>query len=149
MILDNIKNADAYYALGENFKAGFEFIKNNNLKEMATGEYEIIEGKVRANIQEYTTKDEGLFEAHRKYVDIQYVISNKEIMEVVDVADLEPNSEYNVEKDYQFFNDSVKSDALKVEEGYFTVFFPQDAHKPCMKIGKNETVKKVVIKILI
>ena len=75
MIFDNIKNAETYFNLDEKIKKGLEFILNNDLTTFENGKYEIDGDKVTANIQEYDTKAEGLFEAHKNYIDIQYVIS--------------------------------------------------------------------------
>ena len=78
MIFDNIKNAKTYFNLDEKIKKGLEFIINNDLNSFKNGKYEIDGEKITANIQEYDTKNEGLFEAHRKYIDIQYMIKGSE-----------------------------------------------------------------------
>ena len=41
MIIDTISNAEKYYKLGANFKTGFEFLQNNDLKKLENGKYSI------------------------------------------------------------------------------------------------------------
>lgn len=147
MIFDNIKNAETYFNLDEKIKKGLEFILNNDLTTFENGKYEIDGDKVTANIQEYDTKSEGLFEAHKKYIDIQYVISGFEKMGIHDVSKLDKNTEYDEEKDLQFFNG--EGSYVSVPQGYFTIFYPQDAHMPCITDKTHSHNKKVVIKILI
>jgi YhcH/YjgK/YiaL family protein len=55
--------------------------------------------------------------------------------------------EYNADKDIVFF--SAETVQLVLETGMFAVFFPQDVHRPCMRIDRPEKVKKVVVKVLI
>jgi YhcH/YjgK/YiaL family protein len=38
---------------------------------------------------------------------------------------------------------------LRVEEGMFTIFFPEDLHRPSVKAGEISKVKKVVVKVKI
>lgn len=147
MIFDNIKNAETYFNLDEKIKKGLEFILNNDLKTFENGKYEIDGNKVVANIQEYDTKQEGDFEAHKKYIDIQYVISGVEKIGVEHISTLNSKTAYDEEKDLQFFDG--KGSFVVVPEGYFTIFYPQDGHKPCITNETQTHNKKVVIKILI
>ena len=76
MIIDKLKNAQNYYALGENFKKAFEYLKNNDLSMLKNGRYEIDGENIFVSVQDYETKqpEEGRWEAHRKYADIQFLI---------------------------------------------------------------------------
>lgn len=147
MIFDNIKNAKTYFNLDEKIKKGLEFILNNDLSTYENGKYKIDGDIITANIQEYETKENGLFEAHRKYIDIQYVIKGFEKQGIKNISELSKNTEYDEEKDLQFFDG--EGSFVSVPAGYFTIFYPQDGHKPCITDEKQSQVKKVVIKILI
>ena len=147
MIFDNIKIAKTYFNLDEKIKKGLEFILNNDLNSFKNGKYEIDGEKITANIQEYDTKTEGLFEAHRKYIDIQYLINGFEKQGIQDISALNKTTEYDAEKDVQFFEG--EGSYVSMKEGYFTIFYPQDGHKPCITDRIQTHVKKVVIKILI
>lgn len=147
MIFDNIKNASTYFNLSHDIKMGLEFILQNDLSKFENDEYEITSDKIKANVQEYQTKQQGKFEAHKKYIDIQYMIKGSEKMAISAVSALTPQTEYDTEKDVQFFEG--KGDLITVPKGFFTIFYPQDAHMPCLENKTSELVKKVVIKILI
>lgn len=146
MIKDDLRRAKAYYSLSENLKKGFEWIKNNDLKNMPDGRYEIDENNF-ANIQSYITKDDAPYEAHRDYIDIQYMIEGEEFSGRTDLSNCSVVEEYNKEKDIEFLKCNTKEEFYKIQEGEFFVFFPHDAHKPAIKSDKNKNVRKVIVKI--
>jgi len=149
MILDDLENAQFYYPLSPKIKEGFEFLKLTDWKNLEPGRYEYNED-IFANLQEYDTKspDEAEFEVHRKYYDIQYVISGKEVMGIGNLNDLEVTKPYDETKDIAF--GECPSTSVLVREGYFTLFAPKDAHKPSLNPSdKPCRVKKVIVKIKI
>ena len=149
MIFDTIENAEIYYGLGERFKTAFEFIKKTDFNSIKEGKIEIDGENIFALPEKYITKnpENAAWESHRKYIDIQYMISGAENMGFVQSCYLDILEDYNQEKDVEYLNGL--GDFVQVGEGEFVVFFPDDAHMPCLKIKENEEVYKVVIKILI
>ena len=147
MILDKLENAALYEGITENLKKGFEYLKSTNLSNLEIGKYEIDGTNVFALVSEYQTKNhqDCRPEAHRAYADIQYLVSGKEAMGFVTLKDQPVTDEYNPEKDILFL--SAETSPVIVESGMFTIFFPQDVHRPCMQIDGPEKVKKVVIKV--
>lgn len=89
--------------------------------------------------------EEGKLEGHRKYIDIQYVISGDESMGWSPRSDVAPSENYDAEKDLEFFEGSPES-IVQVPPGSFAVFLPTDAHLPC--IGKGP-IHKVVVKVAV
>ena len=88
-------------------------------------------------------RSEARLEAHRKYIDIQYVIAGVEEMGWnARIRCQQPHGQYDAEKDIEFFADTPNS-YVTVHPGEFVIFFPDDAHAPL--IGRGE-VHKVVIK---
>jgi YhcH/YjgK/YiaL family protein len=75
MIVSTLSTCERYYALGEGFKRAFEFLRNNDIRNMEPGRYDIDGDKVYVFVQEYVSKtiDNCGLEAHRRYADIQYV----------------------------------------------------------------------------
>ena len=100
MIIDTIKNCGLYAAGNENLKKGFEFIKEFLENPKAVGKYEIDGDNVYAIVQEYETKAPGKFESHKKYTDIQFIVSGKELIGYANIAHLTPDTEYDAEKDF-------------------------------------------------
>lgn len=149
MIVDDIKNSDFYLGLNEKFSKAFDFIKNSDLLSMECGKYEIDGDNIYANLQEYDTKpvDEGKWEAHKKYIDIQYVIKGQEEMGYANISEMKPICEYDESKDIVFLKGS--GDFFVVKEGFFTIFTPNDAHMPSLAVVEEEYTKKVIVKIKI
>ena len=152
MISANINEAmlENYKKVHPRFEAAFEGLKKLVAENAEVGKYEIEGSDVYAMVQEYKTKapEEAKFEAHRKYIDIQYIISGVEKMEMIDVSKATEITEYDVEKDFQFFDYGNTAVLGCFEDEDFAVFFPQDVHKPGMAVDSGSSaVKKIVVKI--
>ena len=100
-------------------------------------------------LSSYPTREENLTpEAHRKYIDIQYMITGSECMGVGQLDTMTEEVEANPAKDIWFYHGPM--DTITVKEGMFAVFFPNDAHAPCISPadGPND-VRKCVFKVLV
>jgi YhcH/YjgK/YiaL family protein len=147
--IDRASFAVAYFKNAEKWNKAFSFLKENDLIKLAPGRHDIDGENVYAMVNEYTTLDpeKAQFEAHRKYIDIQYMVAGKEL---IGLAPLNSKSEvthqFDAANDYELF--SVKeSKTLKASPGRFFIFFPDDAHSPGIKDGENMPVRKVVVKV--
>jgi biofilm protein TabA len=92
-------------------------------------------------------KEDCFFESHKKYIDIQYVFEGEEIMEVEKLSNLQVTTAYKEDLDYAKYAQSKYSSTLKIRKNELAIFYPQDAHMPCIKINENEKVIKAVFKI--
>lgn len=151
MILDTLKNADKYYKLNGDLKKAFEFLRANKLEELESGRYEIEKDDVYAMVQAYTTSsdNEVKWEAHKKFIDIQYVIEGTEVIGWMPTDKLTVKEEYAAEKDITFYNEVERWTKCALNAGEFAIFFPEDGHKPCCSFEKPLPVKKVVVKVRI
>ena len=122
------------------------FITKNDLKAINCGRYDINED-LYVNIFESTTKeDDGVFEEHREYVDIHYLINGTEIIKYETEDNFEPLSEYDIKDDYQLFR--INTDKLlKMNEGDFAIFFTREKHKPALISDVSCKIKKAVFKL--
>ena len=151
MIYDRLSNCEQYYILGEKFKKAFDFLKNTDLKNIQDGSYEIQGKEIYANVQSLKTKpiEEKKWEVHRKYIDIQYVISNQEKMGYGILEDFsEITNPYDNEKDVEFL-EGKEFNFVDVKEGSFVIFYPNDVHAPMLAYDEPQEIKKVIIKIAI
>lgn len=149
MIIGNIKDRKRYYAVNEKFEKAFDFLKNIS-PDIETGRHVINGDEVYASVMTYATKDEKdcVIEAHRKYIDVQYMISGTEIMEINDIYTLKSSVPYNEEKDAEFFEEGAPGERIIMQPGKFAIFFPEDLHKGSIMHGCSpKTVKKVVVKV--
>ncbi len=147
MILDTLGNAAKYAGLKMGISEAFGFLDQPGLAELPDGEYEILGDRVYAIIAHENGRqiDEGKLEGHRKYIDIQYVISGEESMGWKNREGLVRSMDYDAERDLEFFEGEPAS-IVCVSPGSFAVFLPTDAHLPL--IG-NGPIHKVVVKVAV
>ncbi len=76
MITDNIKNANLYTGVSPRIKQAFEYLKGTDLAALPVGRIELDGKNLYVMVQEYTSKtpDQGKWEAHQRYIDLQYIV---------------------------------------------------------------------------
>ncbi|MBQ1856054.1 MAG: YhcH/YjgK/YiaL family protein, partial [Anaerovibrio sp.] len=106
-----------------------------------------------AILQRYSTRlpESGKPEAHRQYVDIQYIVRGREELGWCPLnPELIEASPYDIEKDIVFYEKLVPGSSVVLDEGTFAVLYPADVHRPCGSVdGKLAPVTKVVVKIAV
>jgi YhcH/YjgK/YiaL family protein len=143
--------AVSYFKNRERWNKAFNFLKTNDLSGLELKRYDIDGDNVYAPVSEYLTKNEAdaKYEAHQKYIDIQYVVSGKELIGVAPISQkMEVLEPYDSNKDVEFLTVS-KGENLTALPDRFFIFFPEDAHRPGLKDGDNSPVRKVVVKVKI
>lgn len=149
MIFDKIDNIGMYRGISDNLNKAVEWIESVQYQRIEEGKHEICGEEVYAVCMEYMTKDpdESKFEAHRKYIDIQMILGNKERMDVSDISLLEISEDYDATKD-ALFAKGQESCSICLEPGYFCILFPDDAHMPGINPGVGSVeVRKIVVKV--
>ena len=124
----------------------FEFLKTHDLANLAPGDYPIAGDSAYVKVTEVVNKDfdKTQWESHRKYIDLQYVSRGQEKIGVLPVDKAIVKEPYSADKDVAHY--TGEGTYYVAEPGTFFLFFPQDAHRPNIKVN-DEKVKKVVIKI--
>jgi YhcH/YjgK/YiaL family protein len=150
MIIDALDNSVVYEGLGPGFAQAFAYLRSGRAGTDAIGRHALDGDDLFVNIEEYTTKlrDQGRWEAHRKYADVQYVVSGCERMGYAVIDGMAVEQAYDAEADVGFYTGNGVM--LRVPAGTFTVFMPQDAHMPCIadgSPGEPGAVRKVVVKV--
>ena len=150
MIFDNIRNCEIYYGVNSKFEKAFKFIKKAIEEKAEVGKYEIDGDEIYAFVQSYESrlKEGCIFEGHKKYIDIQYVIEGREMLGVIDISKSEIKDEYKEEHDAAFYSRNDASSYCIAKEGDFCIFYPHDIHSPgvaCNNVPSN--VKKIVVKV--
>ena len=131
------------------FALAFEFLKREDLADLPECSIELGEG-VLAHIQHYDSIkwEDGLFETHEKYFDVQYVIEGAEYCGVCSREVLGKTvREYDPQKDITFYEEPAFSGKVLLCSGDYVVLAPEDAHKPRCEVNGCKPVKKVVIKV--
>jgi YhcH/YjgK/YiaL family protein len=147
MITDSLANIDFYKSLNDDIYQGLVFIKNAE-SGIALGEYPLT-ATAKAVVMEYETKIKNDFgyEAHKHVIDVQYCIINSERIPWSNIKRLTPNTAYNAEKDFTFFDMIEPQAEVIIGHDIFAVFFPEDGHAPVYSVGAPGYIKKIVIKI--
>jgi biofilm protein TabA len=146
VVSDLLANAHLYTALGTRIARGLQFLAETNLAGLAQGRHELDGTRLYALVSDYTPKPpaEGRWEAHRRYLDLQYVVSGVERMGVVPIDRLRAG-DYDADRDMLWL--SGAGDFLTFGAGQFMILWPGDAHMPGIDAGEAGPVRKVVVKI--
>lgn len=125
---------------------GLNYLKSTDFSKVEDGRHELNEN-MYVNVQTYQTKDDALFEAHRDYIDIQYIISGEEKIGVTKYSGCTEAIPYDKEKDIEFLNGH--GEFYPLLEGEYMILYPEDAHKPSISLNNQSTVRKAVVKVKI
>ena len=149
MIIDRIENASMYSGLAPRLAVALAYLRDTDFSCVEPGRYDIDGDEIYALVQAYTTKDvsKGLWEAHRRYIDVQYVAGGNERMGYANLGDLTVSREYEDKDDFLLLQG--EGDFLTMPAGTFIILGPQDAHMPQIAVGKPCEVIKVVVKVAV
>jgi biofilm protein TabA len=147
MIADHLKHAKLYEGVTKHMHHAFAFLRRDDLLTLPKGRYEIAGDDAYALVQDYNTKpaELGKWEAHRKYIDVQYVAAGIERMGYAHIDTMQVSKDYDEAGDYLLFagigNDFVMT------PGMFAIFSPQDVHRPTVAVDQPVPVRKIVVKV--
>ena len=119
-------------------------------EELSLGKHVVNDGFFY-NIQEYVTNGnkEKHYESHRKYIDIQLLLSGEEIMQVTDIVNLRVSSSYDENSDCIFYNPSDNASGVVLRPGSIMILYPKDGHRSMSLKFQGCKVKKIVGKVVI
>jgi YhcH/YjgK/YiaL family protein len=145
MIIDTLNNLEKYILLNPLFLHVVEYLKKNDIREAASGKFELQGKDLFVNITTAKGKsiDEAILETHQKMIDIQIPLSCAETYGYTPLYHL-PEADYNVENDISKYEGLAES-YVTCEPGMFAIFFPQDGHAPC--ISTDAEIKKAIFKV--
>jgi YhcH/YjgK/YiaL family protein len=148
MIADIIKNRHLYAAISPRIKTALDYIAKTDFSKLEPGRIDLDGANLYVLVQAYDSlpMDQGKWECHQKYIDIQYIAEGTELIGFTNIANMKVATPYNPDKDVAFL--SGNGDYVKLSAGSYGIFFPEDAHQPKIApANKPGKVKKVVIKI--
>ena len=146
MIIDRIALYEKYHKLDSEVYKALEYLHTTDFQNIITGRHDIEEDSIFALINDYKTKPviDGLFEAHRKYIDVQYVASGSELIGYAPLSNQVVTKSYDEEQDYALFEGSASY--IRLDQGMFAIFSPDDLHMPGVDEVSRD-VRKVVVKV--
>ena len=145
MITGKINSLSCYKGINKRIDTAIDYILNFD-KNTPDGRYEIDGDNIYANVVSIELGDAEAyqFEAHRRYLDLQYIISGSEIMIYAPVSECNQKTDYNAEDDYLLL--SGRGNKMKMTEGSFYLVHPFDAHAPGLK-ADCDVARKIIVKI--
>ena len=148
MIADTLKNRHLYGSLSPRIKDALDHIAKTDFSAIGPGKYELDGANLYVLVQAYDSipLEQGKWECHRDYIDIQYIVEGIEQIGFGNINNMQVSTEYNAEKDIAFL--TGEGDLVTLGEGSYAIFYPEDAHKPKLAPdNKPGAVKKLVVKI--
>lgn len=150
MILDNFSQWERYASVSPYFKSAFEFLQK--VDELSPDGRTEIDGDdvfaiaVRTATKPVAGRD---YEVHRKYIDIHYIHTGREVIYWAPLASLSNvTMPFDSEQDAALYAGTPEGQPIRVSSGQFAIFFPEDAHIPsCDWADAAENVFKVVAKV--
>ena len=147
MVYGYLKDSETYENISEGIAQGFIALKEMDIENLEPGNYETQAEGITLGVQVYDSKlpENARLEAHRKYIDIQYVVSGCEKIGILPLGFAGKETEANEEKDIWFYEG--KGDEITVREGQFMVIYPEECHAPGIAVDSPSPVKKIVVKV--
>jgi len=94
-------------------------------------------------------RDKCFFESHKQYIDVQFILEGEEIIEVKNIKDLQISMSYDDAMDLIKYQDSTDSSKIILKKGDVAIFYPEDAHMPCIQVNTSSKVIKTVVKVAV
>jgi biofilm protein TabA len=151
MIVTDLEHAAEQIALTPALQKGLAFLRQVRSQTLADGRVEIDGSQVYALVQSYDTQGgEPKFEAHRKYLDIQYIAAGEEVIGWAGLDRMSVDTPYDEAKD-ACLGRVPASDMtpVRLSAGQLAVLYPSDAHAPKLAAGAPGPVKKIVVKVAV
>ena len=146
MIYDSLKHLEQYRNVHPGIYRALRLLRDTDFSKLGDERRQIDGEDLFFFIQSYETKPvNDTPEAHRSYADIQFLISGREKIGVAPLEDMTEETEARPEGDIWFYHGPV--DEITLSGDRFAVFFPGDAHAPCIAADGPEAVRKCVFKV--
>ncbi len=150
MIVTDMRHIKKQLRMTAALRKAIDFLQGTDLPRLADGRTEIDGDRVFALTQCYETVNDGTlnFEYHRKYIDIQVIVSGAEVIPWAPADQIEVTKSYDEGKDVCFGRTKTWT-PVRLEAGQLAIFWPSDAHAPKQNAGAPTAVMKVVVKVAI
>jgi len=150
MIVSDLDHISRQAAMSPAFQKAIAFLRSPDLHALPDGRVEIDGDRVFAQVQRFETKWSATpkFECHRKYIDIQFVLSGEEIIGWAPAERMEITAAYEADKDISFGTVAKgKWTPVHLQAGQMAVLYPEDGHAPKLALRNPSAVMKIVVKV--
>ncbi len=145
MIFDTLDNIKNYEGLDRVYTA-LKFLAETDFTKMELGKYELDGDNIFYMVQRYETDpDKTISEAHKKYIDIQFMVDGEELIGVAPISCNKIETESKPENDVWFYD--CKTEPITLIKNSFMVLYPNDLHCPGVAVSEPLSCLKVVVKV--
>ena len=152
MIVTDIKQIGHQVSMTSALKKAIDFLRRPDIHDLADGRVDIDGQHLFALIQRYETvmTDIPKFEYHRKYMDVQYIVSGEEIIGWAPAGRMVVTEAYDIERDICFgIVSKGEITPVYLQAGQLAVLYPEDGHAPKLAAGSPSPVIKIVVKVAV
>ena len=152
MIVSDLNNISRQAAPSPNLQKAIHFLRSPDIQMLPDGRVEIDGERVFALVQRFQTKWVATpkFECHKKYIDIQFILSGEEIIGWAPAELMEITAAYDAGKDISFGTVAKGQwTPVHLQAGQMAVLYPEDGHAPKMALRNPSTVMKIVVKVMV
>ena len=154
MIIGNLKTdiMQIFSQKNKYFNAAIDTIKKINFARLDDGKYFLEDDSFFYILSTYKTRriEDSFSEAHRKYIDFQYLFYGEELIGYANYNSLKRyRAEYDVQKDIELFSNVDDESFFILKKNIFPFFYPYEIHRPGVSHLEIRSVRKAVFKILV
>ncbi|NMD72317.1 DUF386 domain-containing protein [Bacillus sp. DNRA2] len=149
MIVGKLTDLAGSGVYSEKLQTTFELLKEVDFSRYSAGRHELDNG-LFFFVNEYETKEasECFWEAHQKYLDFHYILVGTENIAVDHINNQQVTEIYDEAKDATFFKGDV-STLVTLNPGDVMICFPEDSHMAGVVAGEKQSIRKIVMKVIV
>ena len=149
MIIDRLANRAPLFQLSPRLARALDYLRATDVRSVTLGRHDIDGDRLFALVQEYTTRaaDQCVWEAHRRYIDVQFVVAGVERMGYANLG-RDAGARSRTTQRATSRSSSPASEFVTIRAGMFAIFGPEDVHSPGHAAGEPSLVRKVVVKAI-
>lgn len=133
----------------EAIQTAITYLKSCDFTTVEPGTYEIQGKDIYAMVMDAQTGTlaEKRPEVHAKYIDVQFLVTGRERLGFTPDTGAYEVVERREAKDTVFYGAVEHESFIEATPGCFSVFFPEDVHRPNVAVGEPTKIRKVVVKV--
>ncbi|MCK9418078.1 MAG: YhcH/YjgK/YiaL family protein [Nitrospirae bacterium] len=152
MVVSDLDHIDHQIVRTPGLQKAFAFLRADTIHGLPDGRFEIDGDRVFALVQRYETMitDAPKFECHRKYIDVQFIVSGEEVIGWAPLSRMMITEAYDADKDICFGTAAAgKWTRAYLQTGQLAVLWPEDGHAPKLAGSASSPVMKIVVKVAV
>jgi YhcH/YjgK/YiaL family protein len=152
MIVTDLDHIEGQLGMTQALRTAIDFLRRPDIVSLPDGRVDIDGDRVYALPQRYETAVTvpPRFEHHRRYIDIQFIVSGEEVIGWVPAARMKVTDDYDPEKDIVFGSARAgEMTPVFLAAGQLMVLYPEDGHAPRLAAGGPAPVMKIIVKVAV